>query len=142
MQDDIRRGRRSGVFLPLDPVSIVQRVDRSELAQQRRQRLHARMRRWRSGAGRVFRRSRNPQQPRRLAIKAGNDPMVAINDLVEEWIQIRSTLQRQLKMLQSGEASSESYISENEKTATITRIKACIEQMNALLKEYARVHQL
>ena len=68
--------------------------------------------------------------------------MVAINDLVEEWIQIRSTLQRQLKMLQSGEASSESYISENEKTATITRIKACIEQMNALLKEYARVHQL
>lgn len=68
--------------------------------------------------------------------------MVAINDLVEEWIQIRSTLQRQLKMLQSGEASSESYISENEKAATIARIKGCIEEMNALLKEFARVHQL
>ena len=68
--------------------------------------------------------------------------MVAINDLVEDWIQIRSTLQRQLKMLQSGEAWSKSYISENEKTATIARIKGCIEEMNALLKEYARVHQL
>ena len=68
--------------------------------------------------------------------------MVVIHDLVEDWIQIRSTLQRQLKMLQSGEAPSESYISENEKTATIARIKGCIDEMNALLKEYARVHQL
>jgi len=68
--------------------------------------------------------------------------MTTTNDLIEDWIQIRSTLQRQLKMLQSGEASSESYISENEKTATIARIKGCIEEMNALLKKYARVHQL
>ncbi len=68
--------------------------------------------------------------------------MIVIHDLVEDWIQIRSTLQRQLKMLQSGEAPSESYISENERTATITRIKACIEELNVLLKEYARVHQL
>ncbi len=68
--------------------------------------------------------------------------MTVIHDLVEDWIKIRSTLQRQLKMLQSGEAPSESYISENEKSATIARIKACIDEMNALLKEYARVHQL
>jgi hypothetical protein len=67
--------------------------------------------------------------------------MAAINDLVEDWIQIRSTLQRQLKMLQSGEALSEADISENEKKATTARIKGCIEEMNALLKEYARAHQ-
>jgi len=68
--------------------------------------------------------------------------MVAIHDLVEDWIQIRSTLQRQLKILQSGEAPSEADVSENEKNVTIARIKRCIEEMNALLKEYARVHQL
>jgi hypothetical protein len=68
--------------------------------------------------------------------------MVVINDLVEDWIQIRSTLQRQLKMLQSGEAPAEADISDNAKKATIARIKGCIEEMNALLKDYARVHQL
>ena len=68
--------------------------------------------------------------------------MVVINDLVEDWIQIRSTLQRQLKMLQSGEAPSEAEISKNGTKATIARIKGCIDEMNALLKEYARVHQL
>jgi len=65
--------------------------------------------------------------------------MTAINDLVEDWIQIRSTLQRQLKVLQSGEAPS---ISEDERTATVARLRQCIEEMNALLKDYARVHQL
>jgi hypothetical protein len=77
-----------------------------------------------------------------LTISAENERMVTINDLVEDWIQIRSTLQRQLKMLQSGEPPSESVISESEKKATITRIKGCIDEMNALLKEYARDHQL
>jgi hypothetical protein len=77
-----------------------------------------------------------------LAISAEDERMVTINDLVEDWIQIRSTLQRQLKMLQSGEPPSESVISESERKATITRIKGCIDEMNALLKEYARDHQL
>lgn len=68
--------------------------------------------------------------------------MAVIHDLVEDWIQIRSTLQRQLKILQSSEAPSEAGVSEDERNATIARIKGCIEEMNALLKEYARVHQL
>jgi hypothetical protein len=68
--------------------------------------------------------------------------MAGINDLVEDWIQIRSTLQRQLKMLHSSEALSDSDISESEKEATIARIKGCVEEMNALLKEYARAHQV
>ncbi len=42
-------------------------------------------------------------------------------------------------MLQSGGSSSKSYISENEKTATIARIKRCIDELNALLKEFAQV---
>ena len=64
--------------------------------------------------------------------------MAAIHDLVEDWIQIRSTLQQQLKMLQAAEARLGADISENE----IARIKRCIDEMNALLKEYARIHQL
>ncbi len=68
--------------------------------------------------------------------------MVVIHDLVEDWIQIRSTLQRQVKMLQSADPPTEADISENPKKATIARIKGCIDEMNALLKEYARVHRL
>jgi hypothetical protein len=68
--------------------------------------------------------------------------MVGINDLVEDWIQIRSTLQRQLKTLQSGGALSESDMSESAREATISRIKGCVEVMNALLKENARAHQV
>ena len=68
--------------------------------------------------------------------------MVAINDLVEDWIQIRSTLQRHLKMLHSSDAFSESDVSESAREATIARIKGCVEEMNALLKEYARAHQV
>jgi hypothetical protein len=77
-----------------------------------------------------------------LAISAEDERMMTINDLVEDWIQIRSTLQRQLKMLQSGDPPSESVISESERKATFARIKGCIDEMNALLKEYARDHQL
>ena len=68
--------------------------------------------------------------------------MVGINDLVEDWIQIRSTLQRQLKTLQSGSALSESDMSESAREATISRIKGCVDVMNALLKENARAHQV
>ena len=68
--------------------------------------------------------------------------MVGINDLVEDWIQIRSTLQRQLKILQPGGALSERDMSESARETTISRLKGCVEVMNALLKENARAHQV
>lgn len=68
--------------------------------------------------------------------------MAVIHDFVEDWIEIRSKLQRQLKMLNSGDLTSDLGISAAEKEATIARIRACLEAMNVLLKEFARVHQL
>ncbi len=60
--------------------------------------------------------------------------MAIVNDLVEDWIEIRSKLQRQLKMLESGETA----ISDATTQATIARVKSWIGDLNALLKEYAR----
>ena len=64
--------------------------------------------------------------------------MATTNDLVEEWIQIRATVQRQLKMLESGEMHSGGATLESTTGATITRLKSWISDLNALLKEYAR----
>ncbi len=63
--------------------------------------------------------------------------MVTINDLVEDWIAMRSTLQRQLKMLESSEMRSGGAISDSASKAIIVRVKDWIEQLNTLLKEYA-----
>lgn len=63
--------------------------------------------------------------------------MPTINDLVEDWIAMRSTLQRQLKMLESGEMRTGGAISDSTTKATIVRVKEWIEQLTTLLKEYA-----
>jgi hypothetical protein len=64
--------------------------------------------------------------------------MPTMNDLVEDWIQIRSTLQRQLKLLESGELRSGGATLDATTTSTIIRLKSWINELNALLKEYAR----
>ena len=56
------------------------------------------------------------------------------NDLIEDWIQIRATLQRQVRMLESGESHGSDATA-----ATIAHLKTCISELNALLKEYSRV---
>ncbi len=68
--------------------------------------------------------------------------MTEIKHLIEEWIEMRATLQRQLKMLESGELRTGTNISDSTTQATITRIKAWIDELNSLLKEFSRTHAL
>ena len=63
--------------------------------------------------------------------------MTTITDLIEDWIQMRSTLQRQLKMLESGEMHTGGKISDSTTRDTIVRVRHCIDELNSLLKEYA-----
>jgi hypothetical protein len=64
--------------------------------------------------------------------------MATVKDLVEDWIEIRSMLQRQLEMLESGQVDTETRNSDTTTKETIVRIKTWIGELNALLKEYAR----
>jgi hypothetical protein len=68
--------------------------------------------------------------------------MAEIKHLIEEWIQIRATLQRQLKMLESGEIRTGTSITDSTTQATIARIKVWIDELNSLLKEFSRTHAL
>ncbi len=64
--------------------------------------------------------------------------MATVKDLVEDWIEIRSTFQRQLEMLKLGQIDIGTHLSDTTTKETIVRIKAWIGELNALLKEYAR----
>jgi hypothetical protein len=68
--------------------------------------------------------------------------MTEIKHLVEEWIEMRATLQRQLKMLESGEIRMGADISGATTQATVAQLKGWIDELNALLKEFARTHAL
>lgn len=67
--------------------------------------------------------------------------MSGVSDLVEDWIQIRSTLQRQLKTLDSNEAQPRVDIPDGMREMTINHIKQWIADINSLLKEYT-AHRL
>ena len=58
--------------------------------------------------------------------------MTKIHDFVEEWIEIRSKLKRQLEVLDQGEEVLGSVTE-----TTKMRIRTWIEELNALLKENA-----
>ena len=64
--------------------------------------------------------------------------MTTINDLIEDWIQIRSTLQRQIHMLDSGEMHTGTNILDSTTKETIVRLKDWVSELNKLLKEYSR----
>jgi hypothetical protein len=59
-----------------------------------------------------------------------------MSDLIEDWIQIRSTLQRQLEMLDSNEAQGNLDISDGMRETTINHIKQWVADITSLLKEY------
>ena len=63
--------------------------------------------------------------------------MATVHDFVEDWIEMRSKLQRQLKMLESGEMRAGTAVLGSTTESTIIRIKKWIDELNALLKEYA-----
>ncbi len=67
--------------------------------------------------------------------------MVAIKDLVEEWIEMRSKLQKQLKALEVRQPGTHEPIAESTVESTKVRIRKWIEELNALLKEYASARE-
>jgi hypothetical protein len=67
--------------------------------------------------------------------------MSAMSDLIEDWIQIRSTLQRQLKTLDSTESQRQLDIPDGMRETTVNQIKQWIADINSLLKEYT-AHRL
>ena len=67
--------------------------------------------------------------------------MTAMSDLIEDWIQIRSTLQRQLKTLESNQDQGPVDIPDEMREMTINHIKQWVADINSLLKEYT-AHRL
>jgi hypothetical protein len=67
--------------------------------------------------------------------------MSAMSDLIEDWIQIRSTLQRQLKTLESNQAHAPLDIPDEMRETTANHVKQWIADINSLLKEYT-AHRL
>ena len=63
--------------------------------------------------------------------------MAIVHDFVEDWIEMRSKLQRQLKLLESGQMSTGTHVVGTTTAATAIRIKKWIDELNDLLKEYA-----
>jgi phage host-nuclease inhibitor protein Gam len=62
--------------------------------------------------------------------------MAIVHDFVEDWIEMRSKLQRQLKLLEGGMGTEINAIGSTT-DATKIRIKKWIDELNDLLKEYA-----
>jgi hypothetical protein len=67
--------------------------------------------------------------------------MSAMSDLIEDWIQIRSTLQRQLKTLESLQGQAPLEVPDELREMTVNHIKQWIADINSLLKEYT-AHRL
>ena len=67
--------------------------------------------------------------------------MATVHDFVEDWIEMRSKLQRQLKMLEFGEMSMGTAASGTTE-ATILRLKKWIDELNALRPEPSRQYDL
>jgi hypothetical protein len=58
---------------------------------------------------------------------------MTVKDFVEDWIQMRIALQRQIRAMESREARPEGVVAET----TDARLKLCLHELNALLKEHA-----
>jgi len=63
--------------------------------------------------------------------------MPIIHDFVEDWIEMRTKLQRQLKLLESGKTDTGTNVIGSTTEATIIRLKKWIDELNDLLKEFA-----
>ena len=63
--------------------------------------------------------------------------MAVIHDFVEDWIEMRSKHQRQLKLIESGKMGKGNNVIGSTTEATKIRIKKWIDELNDLLKEYS-----
>ena len=64
--------------------------------------------------------------------------MTVINDLIEDWIQVRATFQRQIKTLETVQIHVETNIHDDATKDTIVRLKVLVTELNKLLKEHSR----
>ncbi|MDR3461739.1 MAG: hypothetical protein P4L76_05420 [Beijerinckiaceae bacterium] len=64
--------------------------------------------------------------------------MTTINEFIEDWIQIRSTFQRQIKTLESVHIHVETGIPATTTKETVVRLKVWVGELNKLLKEHAQ----
>ena len=91
-----------------------------------------------AGGLEVRRASRRSDLPAMLGRKGSEKCMVTTTtDLIEDSISVRLTLQRQLKMLESDTMPREISLTAPQGTQPI-RVRRCIDELNSLLKEYAR----
>ena len=60
-----------------------------------------------------------------------------LKDLIEDWIQMRSTLQKQAKMFKAGEIRSGGKLPDSSTESAIAHIENCIAELNSLLKKFA-----
>jgi hypothetical protein len=67
--------------------------------------------------------------------------VATVKDLIEDWIQMRATLQRQLKALESGIITTGDATIGSTTEASKTHVKKCIDELNSLLKAYAGADQ-
>ena len=67
--------------------------------------------------------------------------MTAMSDLIEDWIEIRSTLQRRLKTLEFNQDQGPVDIPDEMREMTVNHIKQWVADINSLLKEYT-AHRL
>jgi hypothetical protein len=63
--------------------------------------------------------------------------MTLINDLIEDWIQIRSTLQRHIRMLEAEKEQNGTDIYGAKIDDTVGHLKAWVSALNKLLKEHS-----
>jgi hypothetical protein len=67
----------------------------------------------------------------------GGSNMTVVHDFVEDWIEMRAKLQRQLKVLEADKTGTGAAVFGAATQATIVRLKKWIDELNDLLKEYA-----
>ena len=66
--------------------------------------------------------------------------MTTTNDLIEDWVQIRSTLQKQIKMLEAGKVRRDTDIPEPAMNETLDQLKSWVHDLNKLLKEFTNAN--
>ena len=61
---------------------------------------------------------------------------MAIAALIEDWIAMRATLRRHLKLMKDSEAQGQ--VANADAAATMAHLKICVTELTAPLKEHAR----
>ncbi len=64
--------------------------------------------------------------------------MATTKDFVEEWIEMRSKLKRQLELIETGQIGAGEQVIGSTTESTRARLKKWVDELNELLKESAR----